>query len=649
MSTKTRTQVELAADTSMERLVASQLSRVLVLVPPWVLVLLAVIATAVFHWAWGSSTLAALGIGAAGLGLAVLVYAVSHQRGRLGRLHATGTAAAVALWVATATVDGVNRPIPLYLATIGGISLALSWNVRHVIRGRGQQGDGDHLAAAFADASGKAGLGGSRLQIRSRSARVIEGTIALPPGEATADDAVKRTARLESGLKFPPGALSIAADPDRADRALVRVSDPRTMRKAIPWPGPSQPGKSVALPLQPGIWQDSAPVEYAITNHHLQLNGCTGSGKSVGGGWSLLADLVTRTDVAVVAADLTKGEQSFGCLRPALHKLVTTKEGARSLLDSVHAVIRPRTDFLAERGLQLWKEGCGLVYLVCWLEEAPDCIDSLTDAGRDRWLSSMKAARSAGITFVLSLQRSDWSQIPTLARGQMAKWCFGLMDSSDAAFGLTEIQAERGARPELWGSRQPGMAYLDAPGIPDERLAMPMRTWFFGQDDSLIAEHAAKWPASARPLDSLTAAVLGGGVQIATIADLGADDDDQDDDDDLVRQIAPPEDETDVAEPAEIKVPDTEFGKWTFAKPPAEKADPAEARQALADLIGGWRDNGRKSFVIADLAEFRATVGLSRPWLYKVLTEMDGDLIERDDAGWLIARMAARAGREQAS
>ena len=46
--------------------------------------------------------------------------------------------------------------------------------------------------------------------------------------------------------------------------------------------------------------------------------------------------------------------------------------------------------------------------------------------------------------------------------------------SLDASFGLTELQSDRGARPELWNNRQPGMCYLDAPSIDDSRLAMPM-------------------------------------------------------------------------------------------------------------------------------------------------------------------------------
>lgn len=641
LSAKTRSQVELAADTSMERLVASQLSKVLVLVPPWLLVVLAVVMTAVFHWAWGSNALAALGIGAAGLALAVLVYLVTHQRGRLGRLHATGTAAAVALWIVVATIHGVTAPVPSYLGIVGGITLALSWNIRGVIRNRGRQGDGDHLAAAFADASDRAGLGGSRLQVRSRSARVVEGVIALPPGEATADDVVKRAGRLESGLKFPPGTLSIAADPDRADRALVKFSDPRVMRKPIPWPGPSAPGKSVALPLCPGIWQDGEVVRYTMPGHHLQLNGTTGSGKSVGGGWSLLGELVTRADVAVICVDLTKGDQTLGPMRPALHEFVTSKDAARVLLDKIHGAVKPRTDFLAERGLQRWQENCGLSYLIIWLEECPDIISALSDSGRERWLSALKAARSAGVTFVLSLQRSDWSQLPTLARGQLARMCFGVQDSSDAAFGLSEIQAERGARPELWNNRMPGMCFLDAPSIPDERLAMPMRTWFFGGDDSVIAEHAARWPASARPLDELTASLLNLGGSGAEIGSVAADFEAADDVADLIGQIAPVEDESDLVEPGEIEVPDDAFGKWQFAEPPAEKADPAEARQALADLIEGWRANGRKQFVIGDLAAFRATVGLGRSWLYKVVDELvAAGALDRDDEGksrrWLI-------------
>ena len=65
------------------------------------------------------------------------------------------------------------------------------------------------------------------------------------------------------------------------------------------------------------------------------------------------------------------------------------------------------------------------------------------------------------------------------------------------------------------------------------------------------------------------------------MADL--DDDDQADDDALVGTIAPVEEPADTEEPpAAIDVPDSEFGRWTFSGPPAEKADPAEARRLIA-------------------------------------------------------------------
>lgn len=650
MSKARSTQLDIAADTSMERLVASQLSRVLVLAPPWAVGILAVITGTAFHLAWPGNFAAAAGIGAAGTLLAALTWRVAHHRGTLGRWHAAGSAFAIAVWLAVTTTDGISGPLTSYATIVGGATLAVSWNIRAVIRSRGRD-DADHLERAFTDATDKAGLGGSRLQIRSRTAKVISGVLALPPGEHVADDAVKRAPRLESGLRFPPGSLSIAPDLDRADRALVRISDPRVMRKPVRWPGPSAPGKSVALPLNVGIWQDSEPAAIALPGTHLMIMGMSGSGKSVGAGWSMLAELITRPDCAVLGIDITKGLQSLGPVKDALHKLATTKERARAILAAVHAAIRPRTDYLAERGMQAWEEGCGLQFVVVWLEEAPDVIDALGDKGRERWLSALKAARSAGIFYLISLQRGDWSQLPTLARGQLSKMCFGVAEASDGAFGLTELQQDRGCRPELWANGQPGMCYADLPSVPDDRKAMPMRTFWFGRDDKLIAEHAAKWPASARPLDELTASVLAGADQGAVgfggLSEPDEDDDLDDDDElagaELVAQIAPPEQPGDDEEPPdEIEVPDDEFGRWQFGKPPAEKADPADARQALADLVAGWRENGRKAFGIRDLTDFRASIGLSRGWLYRAVDELaDAGTIERDDSGksrrWLLS------------
>lgn len=624
--------VTVMEDTSLERLYASQLSKVLPLVPPWALLPPIATSAAVFHHLW-PQPLPAAGIGVLGAGLAALTWRVAHHRGLLGRIHAAATVLAAAGWTAAATAQGVFAPGLSYALLVGGPALALSWNIRSVIRPE-RHGDSDHLAAAFAGAAVESGLGRSALRVKERSPKVIEGVIALPAGEKTADDAIKKAPYLESGLKFPPGSLQIAPDLDRADQALVRISDPRAIRRPQPWPGPSRPGGSIADPVRPGIWQDSEPVAYTMTGHHVQIMGMTGSGKSVGAAWSLLGEVITRKDAAVFGIDITKGEQTLGPLRPALHRFVTEKDEAKALLAGLQASIKPRTGYLAAKGLQKWAPGCGLTYVVCWLEEAPDILDALGDKGLERFLSALKAARSAGVEYVLSLQRADWSQMPTLARGQLAKLCMGVDSSHDAGFGLSELQADRNCRPELWGSKQPGMAYLDAPGIPDDRIAMPWRTWWWGDDDRQIVMHASEYLAGDRPLDDITAAAIGG----AAVPE-------PEEDEDVIAEYLTDDDEgeiddVNIDDAEEIEVPDSDFGRWQFAEAAGQKMDPGEARQLLRDTVADWAGDGRGFFTMADLVEVRERTGLSRPWVYKVLDEMaDDGLIERDETTggkWLV-------------
>ncbi len=232
------------------------------------------------------------------------------------------------------------------------------------------------------------------------------------------------------------------------------------------------------------------------------------------------------------------------------------------------------------------------------------------------------------------MQRADWSQMPTLARGQLAKLCMGVDSSHDASFGLSELQSERNCRPELWSNKQPGMAYIDAPGIPDDRVSMPWRTWFWGDDDSKIRAHAAAFPASGRPLDAITAAALGS----------PAAPEPEEDEDAIAEYLTDTNegelDDVNVDDTEEIEVPDSEFGRWQFAEATGKKMDPAEARQLLRETVAGWAEDGREFFTMADLVELRERTGLSRPWVYKALDEMAADdLIERDEATggkWLI-------------
>lgn len=628
-------QMTVMEDTSLDRLAAVQLSKLLVLAPPWALLLVCIAVAALFHRLW-PQIWAASGVGVFGALLSLLTWHVSRQRGHLGRWHAACTVLAACWWIAAAARLGPTWPALGYLWAVGGAAVALSWNIRAVIRAQHHDGDGDPLARIFAGVAVDAGIGRSRLQVKDRSPQVVEAVILLPAGEKTADDVIKKAPYLESGLKLPPGSLQIAPDMDRADQALMKITDPRAIRRPQPWEGPSRPGASIAEPVCPGNWQDGTPVAYTAAGHHLMVMGMTGAAKSTGAGYSLLGEIVTRRDAAVFAIDVTKGDQTLGAWRPALHGLVTDKDKAKAHLAALKSAIKPRTDYLAAKGLQNWEDGCGLTYLVVWLEEAPDIFEALGDKGLKDWLAALKAARSAGIEYVVSLQRADWSQMPTIARGQLARLCMGVADSDDASFGLSDLQQERNCRPELWQARQPGMAYIDAPSIPEDRISMPWRTWYWGRDDKAARAHAAAYPASGRPLDELTARILGEAVSAPP---------EPEEDEDPIREYSTEEDDEvdDDGDTIEAPDPGSEFGGWKFGAEPGRMA-PDKARELFRGILAGWAGEGREWFAMADLAELglRERTGMSRPWVYKQLDlAADDGLIERDEevsGRWLLVK-----------
>ncbi|WP_395108669.1 hypothetical protein [Actinomadura sp. SCN-SB] len=631
------TQVATVEESSWERVKAAQASKLATLAPPWLIWPIVAGMGHTAHTLWGQAggqTAAWSAIGLT-LGTGVLsgvTWLVSHTRGILGRGSATVTTFATGMWVTSCSVAGIGQPVIGWFLLAGGVVTCAGWNIRTVIRSKhGVSGVVDPLAFLFDQGKGKAGLDGARMATIKAGERKIEAAMALPAGQKTVADVQKKTEHIEGAMGLPPGTLTVSPDTDRADRAKATLSDPRIMREPIPWPGPSRPGGSIAEPLRPGVWQDGDDVEYVIVGHHRQDMGKTGAGKSIGATWNMLAEIVTRTDVAVFAADITKGEQALGPLRPALHRFETTKQGVRSLINDIHAQLKPRTDWLSARGYVNWEPGCGLTYWVLHLEEFPDIGEALGDAGMETLLKLLKAIRSAGGSVVMSLQRSDWTQMPTIARGQLANMCFGVANSHDAAFGLSEAQEDAGARPELWGSNQPGMAYLDAPGIDPARIAMPLRTFAWldehgKPDTAAIAAHAAAWPAEAKTVDEFTAAIARNTTPALTAVhdapgSSSAEDQDSEEwspEDDLSTPDPDPSLTADIDDPIEDDPDDQE---WEFT-PPDPTMTAAEARQTLRERLAEWLDEGRQDFTTADLSDLWTAAGLSRSWARKQIGQL---------------------------
>ena len=270
------------------------------------------------------------------------------------------------------------------------------------------------------------------------------------------------------------------------------------------WPGPSRPGRSIQEPLQLGVWENGASEELPLTVP-VQVTGIAGTGKTVLG-WSLLAESITRRDAAVFGVDVVKGLQTLSPLQPALHASADTPAKARSLAAWFRQQHRDRVEGLAASGLTSWQPGCRdrdgqlMHKLIIWCEEFPAFFDTLTDDEQNLWARGLRSAHRAGIMWVLSLQQPDFTQMPTLARDQLTKMCFGVNEASDACSGLSAYQQDHGCRPELWGCRHPGMHFADIPGLEDRYRVMPARSYSWGGGTAMIAAHAAAWPAADRPL-----------------------------------------------------------------------------------------------------------------------------------------------------
>jgi hypothetical protein len=660
-----RQNITINEDTSWERMWASETSGLLRILKPWAALAVLLGFGELYHVTLGHPpvvTWACVGMTLAGTGVSAYAWITSRLM-PIGRAHSSATVAAAMLWLVMAVITGpVSNPTG-YLLLVFGPATAVTWNLRGHARAKmaagGEAGTpAGRLSEWFADAAKEAGVAGTSLQVKSIEPYRATATAIMPPGEQTATTLQNKVKHIESGGKVPPGALAIAEDPDRADHAIVTLSDPRLIRRPIPHPGPSAPGESIAKPLRTGIWQDGVPVAHSITGHHVHVMGSSGAGKSEGGCWCYGAEIISRSDAAIMANDITKATQTFGPLEPALHRVEYTKDGWRDFANTLHRLLPQRTAQLGDLGLTKWVPGCGLTYWIPWMEEAPDLYEALTSKEQDNWISDIRALRSGGGSWFVSLQRNTFDQLPTIVRGQMAHLCFGLQDSGDAKYGLSTQQQDMGADPAAIGLDHPGTAYLHYPGTPPERIAMRMRHYAWGDVSSkeahdataaaAMAAYAAQFPASARPVDELTAQLIGGqpggagrhradAIPARAVAVLtrpahrdqdGEPDTEEDSEMDenvrdeyLTTDDPTPDLEAGPDDPIEDN-PDDEPFEFDLADPP----DPATARAAFTEHLRKLREDGKTELATRDFQPIMRR-GMSRTWVQARLKEA----VERGD------------------
>jgi hypothetical protein len=624
--------------------------------PPWVLAGAVGIASPIAHWKWDGSAAAGVGLTLASVALTGATWWAGRSTTAQRRLHSAITVAAGSAWLTSAALAGPTAGPLLDLYLMGAPAVALSWNIRQVMRR-----NPDAVAAAEGADKGlleKVGLARTLLKGATVEPNRVTVPYALPAGELTNDDVSKALPRIASALDVPPNAVRANADPESAARGELVIVPVDALKGGNEWPGPSAPGGSIAEPLNVGVYEHGEPLlmwmsgDPAVSRNamHLLIMGMTGSGKSVSA-LDALAEILTRSDVIVWGSDPVKVTQTFGPLIPAMDWAALDMPSTEAMVAALEAVIPARTAWLAAHGYSQWVPAAaeqqadgspGMPYLVAWFEEAAKLLREGLDL-----TGIAQEARSAGVSLVVSMQRASGYQMPTDTRASLgSSWCHGVRDSGDAGFALPDAALDAGAAPESWKDKRPGYGYLAANGIPESEWATPARSYNIGPDalewvarefaavrariDETTAAAAAK---AAGSLFTQRAQLLGttAGAPVLPAAGGGKDltmtTDEHDLDDDLDADDFDPEEE----------LPAPAVTLQLAEQRPARRIDvsPEEAREVMVQLVEMFEQEGRETVGPVDFMAYCDQHGRSRGWVSGQVSRMvtEGRLAETNTPG----------------
>ncbi|SDO94544.1 hypothetical protein SAMN04487905_101205 [Actinopolyspora xinjiangensis] len=455
---------------------------------------------------WASSGLTLLGAGLTGV-----TYYCARARAAVVRQFATATVGVTAAWTTAATIAGPWQSPLLELWAFGGGGVAVAWSIHKTLKRGGDSESGGSATSDLFDKVKLSGVKTGKLEVQPNK---VTGPLRLPAGEVEVADVQKASDKIAAMLGLRKGAVRVTEDPTDASKAQLTVVAEDVLKDPQAWPGPSASGGSILEPLQLGVYENAEVVRLWLPGDpsvprnatHVQVNGMNGSGKS--GGFKLAAtEILTRRDVVLIVLDPSKGDQTVSFLQDSTAHLLTETGRCKKLLKKLPQAITDRASQLGQWGMDQWEPAAydqhGMPYIVVWVEEASKLLKDV-----DQFDTIAQEARSAGISLVLSQQKSSYRQMSTDVRSQLgAALCFGVKTGEDAGFSLSDTTIDAGARPEQWQNRRPGCLYLEGPGIDEELFATPARTYTHHDADltAAIVEHAPQ----AAELEAATAATLG--------------------------------------------------------------------------------------------------------------------------------------------
>lgn len=607
--------------------------------PPWAIWLGAMVVGAVAHLLWGGNLSAipwfSIAAFAFTIGFPIYLWRLTRPRGPILQWLAVVSGAAAGLWILLAGLFGpFTRPLPDLWFGTGAVSCVV-WNARRaVMNGAREDQESEGGATTQADKFMEV-LDGARVRKpKELEAGGVGAELELARGDQRLKDLQGKIEVLEGVLGIRKGAIRVTGNPKDAGLAdmVVYADDP--LEGELVWPGPSAPGKSVAVPFPIGRHEDGVTAQIWLTGDDKLgraftmwlIMGMTGAGKTQAM-LVLVADVLTRTEAVVWGSDHVKGRQTLAPVLPGLDWAVMTKKGAKAMLAAARRVVTARAGWLGDRGFEQWEPGCGIPLLIVWIEEATALVsDSSTFTGL------VREARSVGVIIMVSLQRAAHTAIDTDARAQIgANWCFGVRDHTDAGFALPDDVLDAGAAPENWQNRKAGYSYVVAPGIPEERWPVAMRSWR-GRRDALAAA-VLEWAHVRWPLDDVSIAAAGAdykqdfaGDQPALARGAREDDmddydgpDDMDDEefpDDDMEPMPPPLDPHIYADPDQpIAPPEVDLPLEGALDPGKPQLSTEQAQAVVQQHLRALLAGGENYTKPAHIAVMRPPTTRSREWI----------------------------------
>ncbi|MEU7502550.1 plasmid transfer protein TraB [Streptomyces griseofuscus] len=617
--------------------------------PPWLAWAGTGIVGALGNWRWADSAAAGVGLTLSSVLVTGVTWWAGKSTSQQRRLHSAITVAAGSAWLTAACLAGPTaHPVgDLYL--MGGPALALSWNIRMVLR-QTTDASGDSTDKGLLE---KVGLARAQLGAAKVEPNRVTAPLAVEAGEQTNDDVTKSLGRIASALDLPTSAVRYNPDPASSRRGELVIVPEDMLAEVVEWEGPSNLGGSIADPLVIGRYDDGAPLvmwlpgdpETGRNSTHGLVAGGTGSGKG-DTAQNLLTEILSRRDVVVWLSD-PKAFQDFRPLLPALDWATEGGTPTEVMVAAVEAVIPARTRWLGAHGYRQWvreaaepqtsrEHTCrpdgrpcrcpGMPFLVTWFEEAAN---TLRKMGDDAFTGIAQEARSAGVSLIVSLQRPSYDQMSTSTRASLPSVIALGCDQRDEGFVLPDEVLAAGAHPGAWGNRRPGYCYVVSPGIPEDRYASPARTSRFTHRAVPLMEALAQWAqrngASAGPVTAGAASAVAGNAytgrttagpeQSAPLRMVKEDDPMVDN-----GLLVDPED-TDIDPEAEL--PGAEQGDDTpiFGQETGRKPSPEEARRLFAQALEEFETGGQMIVGPKDFMDWCDAHHLSRSWVSLRLKE----------------------------